>query len=89
MRTVRVIISGRVQGVFFRASCARLAEDLGISGWVRNVPQGRLEAVFQGPDAAVDEMLAWCRHGPPDARVDGLDVQAEAPIQGTGFRVER
>jgi acylphosphatase len=89
MRTVRVIISGRVQGVFFRASCARLAEDLGISGWVRNLPQGQLEAVFQGPDAAVDEMLAWCRHGPPDARVDGLDVLAEGPMQRTGFRVER
>jgi acylphosphatase len=89
MRTVRVIISGRVQGVFFRASCARLAEELGISGWVRNLPQGHLEAMFQGPDVAVDEMLAWCRHGPPDARVDGLDVQPEAPIERTGFRVER
>jgi acylphosphatase len=89
MRTVRVRIFGRVQGVFFRASCARLADDLGVTGWVRNLPHGDLEAVFQGPDAAVDEMLAWCRHGPPHARVDGVDVEAEPPIRDTGFRVER
>lgn len=88
MRIVRVRISGRVQGVFFRASCAELADDLGLSGWVRNLPDGGLEAVFQGPDAAVDEMVAWCRHGPPLARVDGLDVEPESPIPDVGFRVE-
>jgi acylphosphatase len=89
MRTVRVKISGRVQGVFFRASCARLAEDLSLSGWVRNLPHGDLEAVFQGADQAVEDILAWCRRGPPYARVEGLDVEAEPPIPDTGFRIER
>jgi len=89
MRTVRVRIFGRVQGVFFRASCARLAEDLGVSGWVRNLPQGDLEAVFQGPDAAVDEMVAWCRRGPPAASVDRIDVRVEPPLPDAGFRIER
>jgi acylphosphatase len=88
MRCVRVRISGRVQGVFFRASCARLAEELGLSGWVRNRPDGDLEAVFQGPDRAVDDMLAWCREGPPHARVAGVDVRAEPLLSQTGFRVE-
>jgi len=88
MRTVRVRIFGRVQGVFFRASCARRAEDLGVSGWVRNLARGDLEAVFHGTDAAVEEMVAWCRHGPPAASVEAIEVRAEPPFRDTGFRVE-
>ena len=88
MRCVRVRISGRVQGVFFRASCARLADELGLSGWVRNRPDGDLEAVFQGPGSAVEDMVAWCREGPPHARVDAVDVRAEEPVSRTGFRIE-
>ena len=88
MRCVRVRISGRVQGVFFRASCARLADELGLSGWVRNRPDGDIEAVFQGPDPAVDRMLDWCREGPPHARVDAVDVRAEPQITRSGFRIE-
>lgn len=88
MRTVRVRISGRVQGVFFRATCARLADELGLSGWVRNRPDGDLEAVFQGPDQAVEDMVAWCREGPPHAQVDAVDVRAEPPVPQSGFRVE-
>ena len=88
MRTVRVRISGRVQGVFFRASCARLAHDLGVSGWVRNLSDGDLEAVFQGPDSAVERILAWSREGPRNAGVDSVDVRPEPPLDGAGFRVE-
>ena len=88
MRCVRVRISGRVQGVFFRASCARLADELGLSGWVRNRPDGDLEAVFQGPASAVEDMVAWCREGPPHARVDAVDVRVEEPAPRTGFRIE-
>ena len=88
MRCVRVRISGRVQGVFFRASCARLADELGLSGWVRNRPDGDLEAVFQGSDPAVEDMVAWCREGPPHARVDAVDVWEEEPVLQTGFRIE-
>jgi acylphosphatase len=89
VRSVRVTISGRVQGVFFRASCADLARDLGLSGAVRNLRDGRLEATFQGPDDAVDRMLAWCREGPPMARVDDLEVEVVSPFDEGGFRVER
>jgi acylphosphatase len=88
MRAVRVRISGRVQGVFFRVTCARLADELGLSGWVRNRPDGDLEAVFQGPDHAVEDMLAWCREGPPHAQVDAVDVRAERPVPQSGFSIE-
>ena len=88
MRCVRVRISGRVQGVFFRVSCARLAEELGLSGWVRNRPDGDLEAAFQGPERAVEDMIGWCREGPPHARVDAVDVREDEPLARTGFRIE-
>jgi acylphosphatase len=88
MRCVRVRISGRVQGVFFRVSCARLADELGLSGWVRNLPDGDLEAVFQGSGSAVEDMVAWCREGPPHAHVDAVDVRTEEPVPQTGFRIE-
>ena len=88
MRSVRVTISGRVQGVFFRASCAELARDLGLAGSVRNLRDGRLSATFQGPEDAVDRMLAWCREGPPMARVDALEVEDVPASVTTGFRVE-
>ena len=87
MRTVRVRISGRVQGVFFRASCADLARGLGLEGWVRNRPDGDLEAVFQGADEAVERIVAWCRTGPPSARVDTVEVSDEPAFDGSGFRV--
>jgi acylphosphatase len=89
MRTVRVRISGRVQGVFFRTSCARVAEDLGLAGWVRNLPGGDLEAAFQGVDRAVEDMLEWCRKGPSHARVDRVEVKDEPAFPDTGFRIER
>ena len=88
MRCVRVRISGRVQGVFFRASCARRADELELSGWVRNRPDGDLEAVFEGPDEAVEDIVAWCREGPPHARVDRVEVQSEPPLPERGFRIE-
>lgn len=87
MRRVRVRISGHVQGVFFRTSCARLAEELALSGWVRNVEGGGVEAVFEGADASVARMLAWCRVGPPLARVDRVGSVEEAPTGGSGFRI--
>jgi len=87
MKRVRVVASGRVQGVFYRASCARLALGLGLTGYVRNLPDGRVEAVFEGSDAAVDEMVAWSGVGPDLANVDRLDVVVENPLGETGFRV--
>ena len=87
MKRVRVVASGRVQGVFYRASCARLARGLGLTGYVRNLPDGRVEAAFEGSDSAVDEMVAWSRVGPDLANVDRLDVVVEDPLGETGFRV--
>ncbi len=87
MRRVRVRAWGRVQGVFYRASCAERAEELGLSGWVRNMPGGGVEAVFEGADRAVDDMITWCREGPAHARVDGLEVVDEDVVGAAGFRI--
>jgi acylphosphatase len=89
MRRVRARISGRVQGVFFRTSCADKAEALGLSGWVRNASDGAVEVVFEGEDAGVEAMLAWCRKGPPNAQVDGVEVVEETPTGAEGFRITR
>jgi acylphosphatase len=88
MRRVRVVVRGRVQGVFFRASVAGLARDLDLSGSVANRPDGAVEAVFQGASEAVERMLAWCRSGPDLARVDSVEVSEEPGAPGEhGFRV--
>jgi acylphosphatase len=66
-----------VQGVFFRAATQRAAMDFNITGWVRNIADGRVEAVFEGEDENVDKMLAWCHEGPPAARVEKVLTQEE------------
>jgi acylphosphatase len=75
----RVLISGRVQGVYFRDTCRRVAAQHGVSGWVRNLPDGRVEAVFEGPAEAVDTVLEWAGHGPDWAVVTGVDARPERP----------
>jgi acylphosphatase len=89
MRAVRVTVSGRVQGVFFRTSCAGLARELGVAGWIRNRPDGDVEAVFEGPDDAVERLVAWCHEGPSHAQVDRVDVVGEPASGRTGFDVAR
>ncbi len=81
----RVVISGKVQGVFFRASAEDEARSRGLAGWVRNRPDGQVEAVFEGEQAAVEAMIAWCRRGPPAARVTGVTVTWEEPRGERGF----
>ena len=83
----RVIVSGRVQGVFFRDSCRSTARGLGIRGWVRNRSDGTVEVVAEGPRERVDQFLNWCREGPPRARVTGMVVTDEVPAAERGFRV--
>ncbi len=83
----RALVAGRVQGVWFRESCSDQALASGVAGWVRNLADGRVEVVLEGPPNAVDEVLAWCRRGPRRARVDGVDVVDEAPVGERGFRV--
>ena len=87
MRRVRVTIAGRVQGVFFRASCAEEARRLGLAGWVRNASDGRVEAAFEGSDRAVEMMLRWCRSGPSLAIVDDVHELDEEPRGEHGFRI--
>ncbi|HEU4808845.1 MAG TPA: acylphosphatase [Homoserinimonas sp.] len=70
----RVIVRGRVQGVGFRWSAQAEAEQLGVAGYARNLPDGTVQAEVEGPEAAVQRMLDWLRHGPPYAEVDGIDV---------------
>jgi acylphosphatase len=83
----RVLVGGRVQGVFFRDSCRQRAIAAGVSGWVRNRHDGRVEAVFEGSPDAVEQLVAWCRRGPRRAEVRGVEV-TEAPQTGlTGFAV--
>lgn len=84
---IHVTIAGRVQGVGFRYSCEEEAETRGLAGWVRNLPDGRVEAAFEGPRGDVEEMLAWCRKGPPAARVTNVEVRWEAPQGELGFRI--
>lgn len=83
----RVIVHGRVQGVFFRDTTRRTAESRGVAGWVRNNPDGSVEAVFEGPEDAVDSMVRFCRDGPRGAMVEQVEVHAEEPENLTGFRI--
>lgn len=84
----RVVVGGRVQGVFFRDTCARLARDQGVAGWVRNRADGRVEAWFEGDAPAVEHMVAWCREGPSRAEVTSLDVHDVEPARLSVFRIE-
>lgn len=88
MRRVHVTAAGRVQGVFYRASTHSEAERLGLTGWVRNLPDGRVDAEFQGGADAVERILAHCRAGPPHAEVEELEVSEIDPADGeAGFEV--
>jgi acylphosphatase len=84
---VRVVVSGRVQGVFFRDSCREQARALGVGGWLSNRADGTVEGEFEGPGAAVDRLVAWCREGPARARVDAVDVTPVAAVGDARFRV--
>lgn len=83
----RVVVEGRVQGVFFRDSCSTEARRLGVAGSVRNRADGTVEAVFEGEAPAVEAMVAWCRRGPPRASVRDIAVKVESPVGERRFRV--
>lgn len=84
---VHVWISGRVQGIGYRFATCQIASLLELAGWVRNLGDGRVEAVFEGPAAEVAKAVAWCRSGPAGARVSDVQTAAEAPLGEQGFRV--
>ena len=87
VKRVHVNVSGQVQGVFFRAEAAQRARALGLGGFARNTRDGRVEAVFEGKPEDVDAMVAWCRSGPPMARVEQVEVAEEEPTGETDFRI--
>jgi len=91
-RRVRIHVDGRVQGVWFRGSMCEQARSLGLEGWVRNLRDGRVEALVEGPRTDVGAIVEWCRQGPPGARVDDVQLADEAPgagpdQTGPGFRI--
>ena len=79
---VHVLISGRVQGVWFRVSTKQKAEQLGLTGWVRNTHDGKVEAVFEGEENLVKKMIEWCRQGPPLSKVDNVEIKNQNPTNG-------
>ena len=76
---VHLIITGRVQGVFFRASTVAQARCLGLTGWVANAPDGSVAVIAEGARARIDELTEWCRHGPSGAKVTNVEIRWEAP----------
>jgi acylphosphatase len=84
-----VLISGRVQGVGYRYATVDTASQLGLTGWVRNLPDSRVEAVFEGAREVVEEMVRWCHNGPPAAVVQNVVVEYEEPEGLRGFEVRR
>jgi acylphosphatase len=82
-----VVVRGRVQGVWYRRSCRDQAVAAGVAGWVRNNPDGTVEAVLEGDDDAIASVLAWMRQGPPGAEVAGVEVTSEAVRGEQGFAV--
>ncbi|GAB6877855.1 acylphosphatase [Halorubrum gandharaense] len=82
-----VFVSGRVQGVYYRATTRDTAREAGVDGWVRNLDDGRVEAVFEGPPDAVEELVTWCKTGSPAAEVDDVSVEREEPEGLDGFEV--
>ena len=89
-RCAHVLVSGRVQGVWFRGSTKQRARELGLSGWVRNLPDGRVEALFEGDEASVEAAVEHVRRGPPGARVTDVEVAYESASGEEGrFRIRR
>jgi acylphosphatase len=87
MRRAKVVVHGMVQGVFFRAEARDRARTLGVGGWVRNAPDGSVEAVFEGEAERVESMVDWCSRGPSGARVDDVDVTWAEPRGEDGFAI--
>ena len=84
-----VFVSGTVQGVFYRANTRDEARDRGVDGWVKNLDDGRVEAVFEGDESDVKAMIEWCYDGSPAASVESLDVEYEDPTDLDGFEIRR
>lgn len=89
MERVHLLIAGLVQGVFYRASTEATARELGLAGWVRNLPDGRVEVLAEGPREALERLVAWCHQGPPHARVSGVEAAWNSPQGDLGPFAQR
>jgi acylphosphatase len=83
----RVLVSGRVQGVFFRDTCRRVASEAGVAGWASNLPDGRVEVVLEGDPGSVDAVVQWCHKGTRYSSVASVEVTEEQPEGASGFSI--
>jgi acylphosphatase len=83
----RLLVSGRVQGVFYRDTCHSVAASAGVAGSARNLPDGRVEVILEGDPVAVDGVVGWCRQGTPGSRVQAVDITEEEPRGESSFRI--
>lgn len=87
MDAAHLVISGRVQGVWYRASAREAAMRIGVTGWVRNLPNGDVEAFAEGDRDDLERFIEWCRQGPPHARVERVDVRRTEPERHAAFQI--
>lgn len=89
MKTIRLTIKGKVQGVFYRATAKDFADDLGIKGWVRNLPDRNVEIIATASEEILQEFIDLCKQGPPKARVDEVIIEEIGLLEFNGFRINR
>jgi acylphosphatase len=89
MKTIQVLVKGKVQGVFFRATAKEKAEELNLKGWVKNSEEGNVEAMVTGEDAALNAFVAWCYKGPLRAQVSEVEVNTVTTVAFTEFKIKR
>jgi len=89
MKTIRLTIKGKVQGVFYRATAKDVADLLGIKGWVKNLPDDNVEIRATASEEILQKFIAWCKHGPPKARVDEVIVEELGLEEFKGFKILR
>ena len=89
MKTIRLIIKGKVQGVFYRATAKDIADQFGIKGWIRNLPDNNVEITATATEELLQKFIAWCKQGPPRAKVDEVIVEELNLKEFNGFRIIR
>ena len=89
MKTIRLTIKGKVQGVFFRATAKDIADELGVKGWVKNLPDRNVEITATATEDILQKFIDWCKQGPPKARVDEVIVEELSTAELNGFRIIR
>ncbi len=89
MKTIHLLIKGKVQGVFYRATAKKVAEQLGINGWIKNTKEGNVEVIVTGNEERLNEFLNWCKQGPKDAKVTEVVLTTKNPEAFNGFSIVR